>query len=665
MTPSTGPNLASHYPWPLIAAGLVAFGALFATGGQFAGLIVLAGLLVMSRVLPGRLTDAFLVRWSLRVVAYGLLLAFLGLPQSEVNFWYVKPEWMSRIGALLAFELVLRSYLAKPGHRAVAHAGEGLLIATLVFITACTTYDRGPLAWLAPPFVVACLWTVRTVAAAGRPAAGRTPVRSRLHTARRGVATALALGLGVITVALVSTFDQKFSAFAVRFLQEHIRRGPSGEIGLGDAPQLQDVFNPAASMERVLLVDGATGERHLRVMTYATYADGRWSPRAEDRAFEAVDPRRLRPTRPGRDVRITPFSEEAAAFLAVPADAVGLSADLRLGADSTGVLRPQVGEVAVAWTATLPLTGPPTVGLAPAPTEGQRAELLAFPPEVSGAVRDLAVRVAGEGDDYTRVRRLEAYLRTTHAYSLRFSPEGEPLGDFILNRRAAHCQYFASALVVMSRAVGVPARLVTGYYAHEPSGDGGTVVRQRDAHAWAEFYAGPRGWVLADATPAGGRPDEAFPSVSASRRAWEAVTDAPGRLRAWIESGGLLSAAYLAAVLIPAVGVVRLAVYVVVRLRTHRRLFDAHAASDPALRAAARRLDAIISRLASPDAAPTPPQHTFRSRLAGRELPGDLAAALVLYDQARFGPADPAGMKKLSELLTRLEQRTPHALPEP
>jgi transglutaminase-like putative cysteine protease len=71
---------------------------------------------------------------------------------------------------------------------------------------------------------------------------------------------------------------------------------------------------------------------------------------------------------------------------------------------------------------------------------------------------------------------------------------------------AGHCEYFATAMVILARAAGIPARYVTGYLQGERNRFSRRfVVRQSDAHAWAEVYFPGAGWVTFDATPAAGR----------------------------------------------------------------------------------------------------------------------------------------------------------------
>ncbi len=81
--------------------------------------------------------------------------------------------------------------------------------------------------------------------------------------------------------------------------------------------------------------------------------------------------------------------------------------------------------------------------------------------------------------------------------------EGDPIDSFWLDRRSGFCEHFASAFVVVMRALDVPARIVTGYQGSDPDeADGFLVVRQSNAHAWAEFWQPGEGWVRADPTAA-------------------------------------------------------------------------------------------------------------------------------------------------------------------
>jgi hypothetical protein len=100
------------------------------------------------------------------------------------------------------------------------------------------------------------------------------------------------------------------------------------------------------------------------------------------------------------------------------------------------------------------------------------------------------------------VRRLDAELE----YSLEpgIPPEAsEPVHWFLTIGKAGHCEYFASALALLARSLGIPARLVAGYRVFEYNAVGGYwIVRKRDAHAWAEVYLDGV-WRTVDPTPAG------------------------------------------------------------------------------------------------------------------------------------------------------------------
>ena len=79
----------------------------------------------------------------------------------------------------------------------------------------------------------------------------------------------------------------------------------------------------------------------------------------------------------------------------------------------------------------------------------------------------------------------------------------DAVDEFWLDRREGFCEHFAASFVVVMRALGVPARVVTGYQGVDPfASDGYYVVRQSSAHAWAEYWQRGIGWVRADPTAA-------------------------------------------------------------------------------------------------------------------------------------------------------------------
>ena len=137
----------------------------------------------------------------------------------------------------------------------------------------------------------------------------------------------------------------------------------------------------------------------------------------------------------------------------------------------------------------------------------------------------------GDADARTLAAALLAYIRQAdYVYTLQPGSYGrDAIDEFWLDRREGFCEHFATAFVVAMRAMGVPARVVTGYQGAEPAdADGFRVVRQSHAHAWAEYWTAQTGWLRADPTAA-----VAPERVRASRlrRAWEQVDN---RWNQWV-----------------------------------------------------------------------------------------------------------------------------------
>ena len=83
----------------------------------------------------------------------------------------------------------------------------------------------------------------------------------------------------------------------------------------------------------------------------------------------------------------------------------------------------------------------------------------------------------------------------------------DPIAQFLFERRQGHCEYFASAMAVMLRTVGIPSRLVNGFRGGEFNDlTGSYIVRARDAHSWVEAYFPGSGWITFDPTPADALP---------------------------------------------------------------------------------------------------------------------------------------------------------------
>lgn len=186
--------------------------------------------------------------------------------------------------------------------------------------------------------------------------------------------------------------------------------------------------------------------------------------------------------------------------------AIGLSASggapamlAQLLGEEVHVVTPANGYKYVATSR--PPNGPPAK-LEPLET----APYLQLPPTLDPRVRTLARQLAGTATSPKDVAtRLEDELRRRNAYTLELPGEvDDPLADFLFVRRQGHCEHFASALTVMLRTLGIPARVAAGFYGGERA-NGLYVLRAGDAHAWTQAWIEGEGWLLLDATPSEGR----------------------------------------------------------------------------------------------------------------------------------------------------------------
>jgi transglutaminase-like putative cysteine protease len=187
-------------------------------------------------------------------------------------------------------------------------------------------------------------------------------------------------------------------------------------------------------------------------------------------------------------------------------------------------------------------------------TENERSVFRTLPPDSSPRARALAATWLHDSPSgAVVVERAMAYLRSQpFQYTLTPPALGaQPVDDFLFDTREGFCEHYASALTVLLRAAGLPARVVAGYQGGEFNAMGGYyIVRQSDAHAWTEVWLEDEGWVRVDGVAAvapervalgfGGANGAAASSLDASlRRGWgyqaEMLWDAlDTRWQAWI-----------------------------------------------------------------------------------------------------------------------------------
>ena len=136
----------------------------------------------------------------------------------------------------------------------------------------------------------------------------------------------------------------------------------------------------------------------------------------------------------------------------------------------------------------------------------ERHAVLQVPDLISERVQKLAAtwRAAARDDAAVVASALHHFRTESFYYTLQPPLLGDdPLDEFLFESRRGFCEHYAAAFVLLMRAAGIPARIVTGYQGGEFNPDGNYyIVRQSDAHAWAEVWLADAGWTRVDPTAA-------------------------------------------------------------------------------------------------------------------------------------------------------------------
>ena len=628
-------------PWPAAVAALLAYAALALTSRATIPLICLGAALLASYTFSARFPNEGLTKWTLRVVAMGgAVFGYLINAVKDDNAFF-DTRYLYSFALVCAAELMLQFWRREP--TGGARAPFTVFLSAMVFLVGCSAFEEASryLWYLAPLFFL-----FFTLALPG--------FRQRSQgfgALRYAVLPVLAaLFLGGLTHAAVARYKNELNLLGSQALPGR-RLSPS--MGMSGQPILGSSFTLRDSLTRVLRIENPGEDPYLRGMTFDTYTGRTWGPSLEQRVF--LLPRQ--PSAAGPKARYERL-DDASGLLFAPLHSAAITAkgghSLEWAAQSDGPLRTPTTDTS---TLTYDVTEGKSGLFDAPPAAAETARDLAVPPEIDRRVVAKAHEVAeGKKTPADKITAVVRFLQTNNAYSLTVNPgPGEPISNFILQRKAAHCEYFASAAVVMLRAAGVPTRYVSGYFAHEGDGKDTLLVRQRDAHAWAESWVPDAGWVTVDATPGGGRPDALAGPIPFYWRVWEKAQDILSAVRTWVLTAGWLQKG--AVFLLLVLGLLVPQVYRYLRSRRAPSAGFRYTSSHAALLALSARFEALLARRG----VPVPENRTWPEHLHTAEIDTDgvLRGFVETYSRARFGPApSPAEMTQMEQYLQTLEKNS-------
>ncbi len=621
----------SRLPFSLTGATLVSFVALWLSENRSILLPFLGVALVTSQLVRIRFDARSREIKALRVVLFGLvILLTIGRLRSEIGDG--SPLFLLPIvGAMAACEITVLAWLREMwgGSRCEV----GVFLSGLVMAAGGATYETSYLKVLVPLYFCLLVFALNALRSAPFGAAQRKQNKISLPRLMRVILAFFAVGLGASLHRGVMSYASEMNELANRFLEDKPAPQPSG---LSTSPQLGSSFGDHDAPERVVTIRNLGDEPHLRAVTFDTYRDGRWLPVAGDRTFERVNSNELHPRAKGRRALVTRYLDDNGLMLTT-LDTQGIitppDSEMEWSRDDRTPLRSL--DSLQNYRLILPNSGLEVGDSSTRIADDEKARCLKVPKDIDARVRLIAAHMGSDQNPRERIEAVIQYLQAHHRYSLKTTRgEGDPLNSFLLENKAAHCEYFASAAAILLRCMNVPTRYVIGYYAHESDGDL-TTVRLRDAHAWAESWIEGVGWVTVEATPASGIPHENA-SLSWSQKLRESLQDCLMSARHWLVHFVLQTRLNQAAPLLIGLFCAILAArfwWKKCQSSTRNRFYTKPNAE------LARLMKRFVSAMKR-RGLKCPPQQTWREYLPAQPQTGDAQLFLDLYEEARFGGAN-------------------------
>lgn len=519
----------------------------------------------------------------------------------------------------------------------------------------------------------------------------------------RPIATVLVLvivgSLGWFLAESMHKYEREVEHFVNRFLQQQTEHA---SVGFSESSSLSSVSlkKDSNSQQTALRVVSSVEPGYFRARAYDIYENRKWLFNIEGRA---TSPQRTPPsavkseTHNGQAFRISDATDSGTQKFEVWPDAdLGdtfagplrtswLYADAKIvTVDTHDIMRSSEATIGIPYTVfvrnrrqqTADSTNDAQDQTAPFGADSKiMLQQLATPPawtQKNQRLMELAESLFKDCETIDeKLAAARRYFKDNYSYSLKVDPplETEPLEWFLLEKPAAHCEYFASGTAVLLRLAGVPCRYVVGFVVSEQNKYSGEwVARNEDAHAWVEAYDDSVGWVIVDSTPAAGVPDES--SVSSSTQLYEYLRDEFHRLRiGWQQRGFASIRETLRSLVLSPAGLTVLATVILIpagimlrRWRQNRHVDRAaYSATSPAieqLQTARQKIDVTLKRVWRVRQ-PGETVDRYAQQLADgatdqHDPLAEVADWYARYAELRFAPQP--DLKSVNEITTRADQ---------
>ena len=298
---------------------------------------------------------------------------------------------------------------------------------------------------------------------------------------------------------------------------DHTRNGSANGLIQSGALTLSDMAEVALDpgiVARMRVQDddgnGLAGPLYLPVVRMERYQErtGRWLDAGGQRVSGHLATSTPGPDTVTQDITLEPLAGGQLLVLDQPVS-IEISEPIEKDEQGRWWRKEGLGRVSYrAWSQT---------GVIPGDEPSASASEVSVDPRIGGLANQWIAEISAGSSNLERARHLEQRLQSRYQYTRtpNRAEQEQSVVSFLFATQRGHCTYFATSLALMLRSIGIPSRVVHGFYGGDPAvSDGMIRIRRSDAHAWVEAWVEGE-WHRLDATPGNGPPLEQTPLETA------------------------------------------------------------------------------------------------------------------------------------------------------